>query len=370
VTFPGDADNGRPYEWKDHTAMTIVAQEFDRVIGVDTHAKTHTYAITDAKTGQVLETCSYPTHREGLMRAVARIHNRCEGMKVLVAAECTGSYGANLTRVAVAAGLWVCEAKPPRKSRRGAKGKSDPIDAAAAATSVLGTDTDRLAKPRVTAHTYPALQATLAQRDLLTTHRTALACSLTALIRGNDLGIDARNPLTQAQITRISRWVVPAKTTDPDQVLRSIAQANAAHIKSLDKTLALNKTQLNALANEIAPGLQNEKGIGPVVAARLIASFAYPGRIRNREAFCKLAGTCPIPASSGNTIRHRLNRHGDRKLNAAITVIANTRIRQDEATQAYMAKCLEAGKTTREAKRSLKNHITRSLYNTLTTLMA
>lgn len=349
--------------------MTIVAQEFDRVVGVDTHAKTHTYALTDAKTGQVLETCSYPTHREGLARAVARIHNRCEGMKVLVAAECTGSYGANLVRVAQAADLTVCEAKPPKKSRRGAKGKSDPIDAAAAAASVLGTDIDRLTKPRVTAPSYPALQAALAQRDLLTSQRTALVCSLTALIRSTDLGIDARNPLTQAQITRIAQWEIPATPT-PDHVLRAIAHSDAILIKSLDKDLRNNKTQLNALVNEIAPGLQKEKGIGPVVGARLIASFAYCGRIRNREAFCKLAGTCPIPASSGNITRYRLNRHGDRKLNAAITVIANTRIRQDETTQAYMAKCLKQGKTTREAKRAVKNYIARSLYTTLTTLMA
>jgi transposase len=102
-------------------------------------------------------------------------------------------------------------------------------------------------------------------------------------------------------------------------------------------------------------------GIGPVTAAQAIVAFSHPGRCRNDAAFASLSGTCPIPASSGHTVRHRLNRGGD--------TIATVRMRDCPATQAYIARRTAEGKTIREIKRCLKRYIARQLYRTLTATM-
>jgi transposase len=88
-----------------------------------------------------------------------------------------------------------------------------------------------------------------------------------------------------------------------------------------------NRAQLLTIVDDIAPGLTGRYGVGPVSAAQAIVSYSHPGRCRNEAAFAALSGTNPIPASSGKTIRHRLNRGGDRALNRAIHTIVLTRTR-------------------------------------------
>jgi transposase len=111
-------------------------------------------------------------------------------------------------------------------------------------------------------------------------------------------------------------------------------------------------------------------GIGPVCAAQAIVSFSHPGRIRNDAAFAALGGVCPLPASSGRTIRHRLSRGGDRALNRAIHTIAVIRVRSCPRTRAYVARRRAEGKTDRETRRALKRYIARELYRHLTAAMA
>ena len=96
--------------------------------------------------------------------------------------------------------------------------------------------------------------------------------------------------------------------------------------------------------DDLAPGLTQRPGIGPVTAAQAIVAFSHPGRCRNDAAFASLAGTCPIPAGSGRTVRHRLNRGGDRALNRAIHTIATVRMRDCPATQAYIGRRTAEGK--------------------------
>ncbi len=98
-------------------------------------------------------------------------------------------------------------------------------------------------------------------------------------------------------------------------------------------------------------------------------SFSHPGRCRHEAAFAALAGTSPLPASSGRTVRHRLNRGGDRALNAAVHTIALTRMRSCPRTRAYITRRTAQGKTTREIRRCLKRYIARELYRTLTATM-
>ena len=117
--------------------------------------------------------------------------------------------------------------------------------------------------------------------------------------------------------------------------------------------------------NDVAPGLTDRRGVGPVTAAQTIVSFSHPGRCRSDAAFAALAGTSPLEASSGRTVRHRLNRGGDRALNNAVHTIAMTRMRSCPRTQAYIARRTAEGKTSREIRRCLKRYIARQLYRQL-----
>jgi transposase len=127
--------------------MPIVADEYAHIIGVDTHARTHTYVIVDTHTGGIVDTATFPTSPAGVARALAWIDRRTSVGR-LAAVEGTSSHGASLTEALQQAHIAVVEARPPRRADRGARGKSDPIDAEAAARAVLRTDTAMLSWPR------------------------------------------------------------------------------------------------------------------------------------------------------------------------------------------------------------------------------
>jgi transposase len=279
--------------------------------------------------------------------------------RLLASVECTGSYGANLARTPDRAGVEVVEAKPPARKNRTGRGKSDPIDAEAAARTVLGAEAGSLPTPRTTRPHHAELQLLLAERDYLSTRRTAAINTLTAMLRANNLGVDARKALTPAQIGQLSK-----RRPGHDAAL-GVAVRRAKDILALAGELADNEARLRRLADTAAPGLTDLKGVGPITAARLLAPWGGPGRIRPEAAFARLAGVAPIPASSGNTVRHHLSRRGDQKLNAAIHTIARSRRTCDPETQAYIAKRTAKGKTDREALRCLKHHITRQLHRQL-----
>jgi transposase len=133
----------------------------------------------------------------------------------------------------------------------------------------------------------------------------------------------------------------------------------------LHQQLKGNERHLRDLVTTAAPGLLEVHGVGPVTGAGLIVAWSHPGRVRDDAAFAALAGTCPIPASSGNTQRHRLNRGGDRQLNATIHAIAITRLAHDPRSRAYLARRQAEGKSKKEAIRCLKRYITREMHRTL-----
>jgi transposase len=113
---------------------------------------------------------------------------------------------------------------------------------------------------------------------------------------------------------------------------------------------------------QLAPGLLEVVGVGPIVAGQMLISWSHPGRVRSEPAFARLAGVAPIEASSGSVIRHRLCRSGDRQLNRALHTVVLTRTRQDPRTRAYVARRTSEGKTMREIKRCLKRYVARELY--------
>lgn len=194
--------------------------------------------------------------------------------------------------------------------------------------------------------------------------RTAAINALTALLLVVDLGMDARKPLTVTQINTIAAW----RERDEEfgvQTCRREATRLAKQIMILQGQLAQNHTELETLVQKVQPALLNIYGIGPVLAAIILTAWSHTGRVRSEAAFAALAGTFPVPASSGSSTRFRLNRGGDRQLNKAIYTIALIRMNRDPATKDYVAKRTSQGRTKKETIRSLKRYITRQIYRQL-----
>ena len=344
----------------------IVSEQYEFVIGVDTHAATHTYAQIAAATGAVLDHAEIPTSAAGLARAQSWLARRAGDQVSLVVVEGTGSFGAIVTERLQRAGQHVVEAaRMPASDRRGT-GKSDELDAVRIARAVLGLPVTALRTPRELSaeRARVAMRVLVVAREQMTGERTRTVNTLTALVRTIDLGIDARKPLTARQITTIASWRDRDELTTTATCRREAIRL-AQRIRTLNDDLARSRADITALIEQDTPQLLELTGVGAVVAAAVLIAWSHPGRIRSEAALASLAGTCPIPASSGNTVRHRLNRGGDRRLNRALTTITLVRMRIDPATRAYVARRRAEGRTTKEIMRSLKRYITRQLFRTL-----
>jgi transposase len=354
---------------KDIRRMAMLAEIVDGVIGVDTHRDTNQVEIAYPSSA-VIATGSFGNDSAGHAAALAWMFEHAPGPRLVISIEGTRSYGSGLARAAKAVGLPVIEAEQPsRKVRRG-KGKSDPIDAHLAVLFALGLDADKLPTPRADGDR-EALRILLCAREELTTTSTGQTNRLKALLRDGD---DADRRLACAKLTALTLSEL-VKRRQPRDASRSQAIRHAEirrlaiAVREADRVLKANRAELAAIVNDLVPGLTDRPGIGPVTGAQAIVSFSHPGRCRNEGAFANLAGTSPTEASSGRTVRHRLNRGGDRALNKAIHIIANTRIRSDPATRAYVARRTTEGKSPREIRRCIKRYIARQLYRTLTTAM-
>jgi transposase len=350
--------------WKETAAMAMLAEQVDAVIGVDTHRDTHTFEIA-APTGAPIATLTAGNNAAGYAAALGWVAEHAPGPRLLFAVEGTRSYGAGLTRAVRAAGLPVIEVERPRRADR-RHGKSDPIDAHAAALAVLRTDGNRVAAPRVDG-LREALRILLVARHQMTRSKTAQTNRLRALLlTGDDTDRPlARGPLSNTRLDAIARRRGRPDDTVDQAVRRGEARRLAQNIRDLTRQLTDNRRQLADLTGQVAPGLTDRIGIGPVSAAQAIVTWSHHRRCHSDAAFAAMAGTSPIPASSGRTIRHRLNRGGDRQLNHATHDIAMTRMRCCPRTRAYVARRTAEGKTHREIRRCLKRYITRELYRAL-----
>jgi transposase len=139
----------------------------------------------------------------------------------------------------------------------------------------------------------------------------------------------------------------------------------ARRIQAFEAEAAELEDQLEPLVQGLAPKLRAEFGVGPISAAQVICAWSHVGRLRNEAAFAALAGVAPIPASSGQVQRHRLNRSGDRQLNSALHTIVICRLARHAETQAYAARRASEGKSSREITRCLKRHLARRLFKLL-----
>lgn len=345
--------------------MTMLAEVADAVIGIGTHRDSHEVEIADAA-GRPIAALRIGNDSAGFAQLLAAIAKVVPGPRVAVSLEGSRSYGVGLARALAAAGLLVIECEQPSRKQRRGRGKSGPVDAHLAMLAALRLDAGRLPVLRADGDR-EALRILLVARQEITVTRTAQTSRLRALLLAGD-DTDrraARAALTQTTLAGLAGREPPAHASREQAIRQAEIRRLALAPGQARRQLKDNRAQLLAIVDDIAPGLTSRYGVGPVSAAQAIVSFSHPGRCRNEAAFASLGGTSPIPASSGRTVRHRLNRGGDRALNRAIHAIALTRIRSCPRTHAYVARRTAEGKTTREIRRCLKRYIARELYRQL-----
>lgn len=343
--------------------MTIVADTYRHVIGVDTHAATHTYVVLDAATAAITAGPSkFPTSPAGLERAVAWCQRRAPEGLVLVAVEGTGSYGHLLTEALQGASIPVTEVRPPRRGGP----KSDALDATQIGRSVLGVPCEQLVQPR-TGDIRQQLQILTTARHALSKQAVADTERLVALLRRIDLGVDARHSVGITTITRISRWHQRRTDQPVHQVARAEAVRLAQAIVATGQQLRINEKSLAQVVASYAPGLLDLVGVGPISAAHILVSWSHHGRFATESRFAMHAGVAPIPTGSGKTDgrRVRLNRGNDRQLNSAIYHVARTRMRCSERTRAYVAKRTKDGLTPDMIARLVRRYCLRDIYRYL-----
>ncbi len=340
----------------------MLADEVDYVVGVDPYRGAHALAIVEARSGGLVFEWQVPATVAGYAQALESARTQAPGRRVW-AIEGTGSFGAGLARLLAERGEVVVEVGRLRRQRR-SQAKTDALDALRTARSVLGET--RLAVPRLGGER-DGLRALMVARGGALVAKKACLCQLRALIVTCPEPLRAElAPLTRARLLARCASLRPDRRKREDWratllALRSLA-ARAQALTGEEREL---EHEINTLVSRLAPQLLAEPGVGPISAAQLVISWSHPGRVRDEAAFARLAGTAPIPASSGQTVRHRLDRGGDRKLNRALQTIILTRRRQHAATIAYINRRRAEGKTTRESVRCLKRYLARHLYRLL-----
>jgi transposase len=340
----------------------MLADQLDFIVGVDPHRDAHAVGVVDVRTGVVVFETSVSADNDGYAEARRLAEQHAPGRRAF-AVEGTGSFGAGLTRFLTNRGEQVFEVGRLRRERRSG-GKTDALDAVRAARSVLAQK--RPAIPRSTGER-EALRALIAARDGAVTARTAALCQLRDLLVTTPEPLRSElRPLTRARL--LARLTAARPDRRQDQELRGTQLALKALARRVQQLTSEERElgrEIERLTRKLAPQLLDQPGIGPLSAAQIVLSWSHHGRIASESAFARLAGAAPIPASSGQTIRHRLDRSGDRKLNRTLHRIIVTRRRTHRPTIDYVNRRMQQGKTQREATRCLKRYLARNLYRLL-----
>jgi transposase len=342
--------------------MAMLAELVDGVIGVDTHRDTLTAAAV-TNLGGVLAQTTTSADAAGYQQLLDFADRHVVGRR-LWAVEGAGSFGAGLTVALQQCGERVVEVGRPKRPASRSGAKSDALDAVRAAREALGQARPAIPRRRGERE---ALRALLSTRRSATTARVAAIGQLKALIVGapEELRAELRGRNTASQIQRCaSLRTRPTRSLEHQATVRAL-RATAQRIQFLAAEADQLQAELTVLVQAAAPWLLEVPGVGPLSAAQVLVSWSHAGRLRSEAAFAALAGTNPIPASSGQVIRYRLNRGGDRQLNRALHTILLVRLRTDPDTRAYMARRTAEGKSRRDAKRCLRRIIARQLFRLL-----
>jgi transposase len=334
------------------------------VLGADTHKRSHTIAAVAAATGELLGERTVPVGRRGF-DAVLVWARSLDGERVWALEDCRHVSG-SLERFLIARGERVLRipthltATARRSARQ--RGKSDAIDALNVARAALqeglqSFPTAHLDGPELD------LRLLVDHRERLIRHRVELNSTL--LWHLHDLWPELRLPggalFSTKWSARIGRRLARA-----EQTMRvRIARDELRRLRELTLAIKGLEREITELVAQIAPQLLDEPGFGPLTAAKLVGEIAGAQRFATPAKLARAAGVAPIPASSGNTQRHRLDQGGNRQINAALHRVIVTRARCHPETQDYIARRRAEGKSTREAIRCLKRYLARHVWRLL-----
>ena len=325
-------------------------------VGVDTHKDSHLAVALD-QLGEVLGELTFAANIKGYNKFI-KWSDGLGNDDLVVGIEGAGSWGAGLCETLMKAGRTVFEVERPSRQDR-ARGKSDLIDALAAAKTVLAGRNLSVPRSRGVRGALAALvvarSSAVSERTRLHNQIQSLAVTAPAALRER-IGSGRGEQLERRLCSMRVQVDVDIETMTVFSVLRDLAKRS----RDLGVTASRYEVEITELVTLIDATLLDECGIGPISAAKLLV--CDPRRFRSEQAFARSNGTAPLEASSGKTVRHRLSRRGDRQVNNAIHIIALTRSVHDEESRAYIARRISEGKTSREAMRALKRHISRQLY--------
>jgi transposase len=341
----------------------MLADELDYVIGVDTHRDEHVLVAAAAPAGAVLASQAVPASARGY-RQTLRFAERYACGRRAWAIEGSGSYGAGLARFLAAQGEAVLElSRTPRAERR-LRGKDDALDAARTARAALAGEA--LALPRSGERREALRLLLLARRSAVDVRREALVQLRSVIVTAPErLREELRGLPVRRLLERCVRLRRSGLASADELATRLVLRSLARRIEAASAEAAELEHEILGHVQALAPALLDEPGVGPIVAAQLLVAWSHRGRLRSEACFARLAGVAPLPASSGQTVRHRLSRGGDRQLNRALHTIVLHRRRHDPATRDSIARRVAEGKSRREATRLLKRYLARHLYRLL-----
>lgn len=343
------------------TSVICVEPHRRVVVGVDTHKDFHVAVALDHHGGRLGE-LRFATTQSGLRE----LEGWAAGLGEIDTwgIEGTSSYGAGLTRRLLKAGARVLEVnRPDRHARRSLGGKTDPIDAEAAARAALSGRTTIIAKSgdgrvEMLRHVRMARSSAVKAQTVAMNQLKAIVVTAPAALR--ELLAD----LTTAKFIDACIALRPGPELTLDNAVTATLRTLATRWRHLQAEARSARALLTRLVNAQAPKLLAEHGVGAdTAAALLIAAGDNPQRLRSEAAFAALCGSTPIPASSGNTNRHRLNRGGDRQANAALHRIVLVRLVNHAETKAYMTAHRTPNRSnSMHVMRCLKRYLARRLY--------
>jgi transposase len=331
--------------------------------GVDTHLDVHVAAAVD-HLGGVLATASFPTNKTGYRKLLAWL--RGHGPVHKVGVEGTGSYGSALARHLALEGIDVVEVSRPNRQVRRRHGKSDVVDAIAAARAVLSGEAT--GAPKAHDGAVEALRTLKVVQRSANKSRTQSMNQLRNLLvtAPEDLRSKLRVLPSRELLATCAAFRIAADDDSLPGITRLALRELAQRVLLFDEQLKQIRVRLDRITTATAPDLVALRGAGPDTASTLLVTAGdNPDRLHHEKSFASLTGTSPLDASSGKQRRHRLNRGGDRQANSALWRMAMVRLATDQATRDYLNKRIAEGKTKPEAIRCLKRYIAREVFNAL-----
>ena len=347
------------------TASLVATQPLVVVGGIDAHKDTHQVVVLDrhgVRLGDAVFAASTPGYRR--LHAWLCSFGRVERVGI----ESTGSYAAGLTRFLVGAGVQVVEVNQPHRHTRARRGKSDLIDAEAAARKVLSGEAT--VAPKATTGLVESIRLLRAARESVVKARAAALTQLQSLLVTAPAELREQLTGTARAITAAAVKLRPdlGRLDEPTQAAKLALRSVARRIATFDDEIADLDVQLAPLVERAAPTLLSRTGIGVNHAAQLLVTAGQNvDRLTTEAAFARICGVAPIPVSSGKTHRMRLHRGGDRQANRALHLIVVCRLRYDPRTRAYMTRRQSEGLSKLDVIRCLKRYVAREVFNDLKT---